>query len=127
MDFYVFRELFPIHTILDSSGLFISKEKALSKYLVKPSFYVINFDNLSVSHRPRNGFMILIQLFLIRPFKLYWAGRLMEYSLDNNLSYCGNVSLSELKTSFDKFNLINRLSRLPPAIISKKPMPVTIM
>jgi phosphatidylglycerol---prolipoprotein diacylglyceryl transferase len=65
------------------------------------------------------GIMIFIQLFLTLLFKLYRAGRLIEYSLDKNLSSCGKVSFKELKISFDKFSLINRLSRLPPASIDK--------
>lgn len=77
-----------------------------------------------LSHYARNGFIMLIQLLRKRPFRLYLAGRLIEYSLFISLSSCGKVSLRELNTPLFNFSLIIRDKSVPP--VSNKRNPVTV-
>lgn len=67
------------------------------------------YDNTS---NPLIGLIKLIQLLRVFPLRLYWAGRLMEYSLVSRLSSWGKVSFWVLKTSELNLFLIIRVVNL---------------
>jgi hypothetical protein len=82
---------------------------------------------LPITNNPLKGLIMVIQLFLILPFRLYLAVRFDGLFICQKPFFFGNVSFNELNTSLDKLSLIKRLNKLPPASISKKPIPNTIM